>query len=54
MSTIIEFLSNATFYPFTVPESKITYGFHLTFGRKVYFASKGYTTEFYIGKPLSK
>ena len=47
-------MSNATLYLFTVPEGKITYGFHLTFGRKVYFASKGYIITFYIGTPLNK
>lgn len=41
-------------YPFTVPHGEISCTYHPNFGREVYFNSKGFTDESYIGTPLNK
>lgn len=46
--------NNATPYPFTVTEGKISCGYNPGFGREVYFDPQGYTDESYFGTPLNK
>ena len=41
-------------YPFTVASGEISCGSHPKFGRTVYFESKGFTDESYVGTPLNK